>query len=169
MKSIKFIFCCCLLFAFSLQTMGQYVTLQGRQFKKADGSNFYPLVCNYVVDLAFDHTNYFLMPHFNYGSNPWPGAGGEQIECNGAGGGNGSCLQHLRFDFREIKRMGFNSVRIMGAEVKKDDFSYPAANCSTGSSGVNVYKDHFVSTFKYFPFSGCDANAFGFLEYNTFP
>ena len=41
MKTIKFIFSCALLFIVTLQSMAQYVTIQGKQFKDENGNDFY--------------------------------------------------------------------------------------------------------------------------------
>jgi len=34
----------------SYDSFGQYLTLDGKQFKNSDGTSFYPKVCNYIDD-----------------------------------------------------------------------------------------------------------------------
>lgn len=49
---------------------GQYVTLQGRQFKDQNGADFYPMICNYITEIAKDASgNLFILPHTKYGAN----------------------------------------------------------------------------------------------------
>jgi endo-1,4-beta-mannosidase len=135
MKTIKFIFCCALVFVVSLQTMGQYVTLQGRQFKNTDGSDFYPLVCNYQVGLAVVGGNYFFTPNTNYGSQNWTD------EC---GLSSPDCPHRIQADFHEIKKMGFNAIRLMGAQVVKDHFAWPSLINGTGADlSTNNYPNQF--------------------------
>lgn len=120
----KIICFCFFLLTFSIATMGQYVTLQGKQFKDENGADFYPLVCNYIVAWAYDGSNYFLStPLFNqYNSMA-------------------ECQERVQQDFHQMKQMGFNTVRIVQADINKTKYDYP--KCTT-----NEYKDHFAITYE---------------------
>ena len=85
-----------------------YVTIQGRQFKDGEGNNFYPVVCNYVVDVVTpnaslnDFSTSYISPENGYGICPG-------YECD-----ENNYNDYLLADFNEILKLGFNTVRIMG-------------------------------------------------------
>jgi len=109
-KNCIFHLFCSLFLYFGLSSPAQtgYITIQGRQFKDGNGNNFYPLVCNYVVDVVTpedpgDYTNTFISPKATYGQD-------NEYSCDGSN----SCDQELLNDFNEILSLGFNTVQIMG-------------------------------------------------------
>ncbi len=112
MKTIKFIFCCALVFVVCLQTMGQYVTLQGRQFKNPDGSDFYPMSVDYLVDMVNvnapncgSNTNdYYFAPNISYIN--W----GAYFKC----ANEVNCFDYFDHDFKHIHDLGFNTVIVAG-------------------------------------------------------
>ncbi len=58
----------CGIFVITMQ--GQYVTIEGRQFKDENGEGFYPVVCNYEADIIHDSVgNYNIAPSGAYGVN----------------------------------------------------------------------------------------------------
>ena len=81
MKSIHKTLFVALLLCLQAQLMAQYITLKGKQFYDQNGQPFYPVVCNYVLELAYDPINnpvhnplqvgdFILQPYCSYGSNP---------------------------------------------------------------------------------------------------
>ena len=54
---------------------GQHMTIEGRQFKDENGNNFYPLVCNYLVQIINidpnDFSSTFVGPYGAY-NDCWP-------------------------------------------------------------------------------------------------
>jgi len=92
---------------FGMVSYGQYVTIQGRQFKDENGEDFNPVVCNYNVTIGILDTNdfstTFISPnlHFYYP---------EVFKCNC----QDSCDSLLINDIKQMLYMGFNTVRIMG-------------------------------------------------------
>jgi hypothetical protein len=110
MKStrIKFLIISSSFVFFGFQSIAQFVTLEGRQFKDENGNNFYPMVCNYNVEFVTptdpnDFLSTFISPSKDYGNS-------NAYECNGTA----TCNTNLLVDFNEILKLGFNTVRIMG-------------------------------------------------------
>jgi hypothetical protein len=91
----------CGIFVITMQ--GQYVTIEGRQFKDENGDDFYPVVCNYIVNYFFnkDTSDFFLSPQ----SDGWG------YECDGAT----TCDTQFYHNFLQLKHMKFNSIRLFGA------------------------------------------------------
>jgi hypothetical protein len=91
--------------SYSLQ--GQYVTLDGKQFK--DGTaDFYPIVANYSISV-FETANgtKFIGPHIQYRNTSMP--------CSSS-----TCAEALILqDLNEIKTMGFNTIRLFGLRYGK--------------------------------------------------
>ena len=92
---------------FDMASVGQYVILDGRQFKDENGDDFYPVVCNYLVNIVnvnpFDFSTTFISPEHSWGTNNY-------FECNSTS----TCDQKLQNDFLQILWMGFNAIRLMG-------------------------------------------------------
>ena len=85
---------------------GQYVTIDGRQFKDENGNNFYPLVCNYNVNImnlptATDFSTSWVTPWQNYN------------DANSHCFDQAACNNLLISDFTEMVSLGFNALRIM--------------------------------------------------------
>ena len=93
---------------------GQYITLEGKQFKDGNGENFFPMVCNYSADIIHDTTGndltYHVSPTGSYGFR-WGYDYNSFDSCFYPG---------LRNDFTEIREMGFNAIRLMGPVPEKD-------------------------------------------------
>ncbi|MBL0127753.1 MAG: cellulase family glycosylhydrolase [Flavobacteriales bacterium] len=91
---------------------GQLVTLEGRDFM-LDGSVFYPLVMNYTITFASNTygsgTDIYISPDGGYDR----GVGGE-LECASVG----ECNAQLRLHFQKLVSMGFNTIRLIGAQAK---------------------------------------------------
>ncbi|MCX6199921.1 MAG: T9SS type A sorting domain-containing protein [Bacteroidetes bacterium] len=121
MKQIqKFLFVA-LLLCLHAQLMAQYITLKGKQFYDQSGQPFYPVVCNYIVELAYDPTSstsstsvdyYVLQPYISYG-----------LENHGYNDISGVTLQdgpeRIKADFIKLRNMGFNTVLVMGLDFHK--------------------------------------------------
>ena len=105
MKRVVFLF---LIIIECMVGYGQYVTLVGRQFKDENGNNFYPLVCNYLVNIvnadSSDFSTTYISPQAVYDGN------GAAYECNTTS----ICNEQLANNFLQIMKLGFNCVRIMG-------------------------------------------------------
>ncbi|MCX6267091.1 MAG: T9SS type A sorting domain-containing protein [Bacteroidetes bacterium] len=100
---IKFLFVILLCNYTIFSSHGQYVTIDGRQFKDEHDSNFYPVVCNYVVNFFYtDDTSTFYVS---------PQCDGEGYECDGTA----ACDTQFFHNFKQIKHMGFNAIRLFGA------------------------------------------------------
>ena len=92
---------------FGISLFGQYVSIEGRQFKDENGDDFYPLVCNYCLDLPYTldangNYHFVIAPHHHYGES-WRD---EYTPMD-------SAITRIYSDFREIKNMGFNTIRLM--------------------------------------------------------
>ncbi len=92
---------------FGISLFGQYVSIEGRQFKDENGDDFYPLVCNYIVYVVNNDINNFsttfISPEFAWGSTP-------SLDCFNTP----DCNEQLKHDFKQLLSMGFNAIRIMG-------------------------------------------------------
>src|ERR1700757_1914021 len=78
-----------------------FVTIEDKTFK-LDGKDFYPMVLNYGVDLAYTNNVFWTCP-----SNT--GFGNQTIKHN-----KESAKQKLKADMQMIKDLGFNAVRLVG-------------------------------------------------------
>nr|MBK9652054.1 hypothetical protein [Bacteroidota bacterium] len=91
-----------------------FVTIDGRQFKDGNGNNFYPVVCNYLLSLAFvNYSNgtadFVLSPNNAYGvdgSFEYGNGAKTKTELDKA-------YDRMLIDFNEIKSMGFNTIRVL--------------------------------------------------------
>jgi len=104
---LKILFIAILFTLTVFSSFGQYVTLEGRQFKDEHDSNFYPVVCNYIV-------NHFYMsdPAFYDTASLFftPDSDGWEIQCDGTS----ICDSQFYHNFLEIKHMNFNTIRLFG-------------------------------------------------------
>ena len=121
---------------FVVQVTGQYVTLEGRQFKDEKGDNFYPVVCNYIVDYFYttDTTSFFLSP--NIINDGWG------YECDGLS----TCDTQFYHNFQQIKHMGFNTIRLFGAQPVYLD----TLNGSRPGFRIGAYKRNANESYQYF-------------------
>ena len=101
----------------SAQSSGQ-VTIEGKQFK-VNGTNFYPMVMNYAVELTMPNgsgssgwPNSYLTPYIEYGVNNGPGGGsGSYIfEC----ANNIQCASDIVTDWTYLANLNFNTIRVAG-------------------------------------------------------
>jgi len=159
----------CSIFFFSvLNCFAQtgYVTIQGRQFKDGAGNNFYPLVCNYVVDVVTpddpnDYSNTFISPEKRFGHD-------DNYEC----GGTFNCNQQLLNDFNEILALGFNTVQIMGLDPRYHSLgdvwkcwdNIPSSNWTCNTAGF------YIQTHPLTPTPGItDCSEYPFHPFNVNP
>jgi hypothetical protein len=98
----------------------QYVTLEGRRFKLGNDF-FYPVVCCYNVQWLTDGTptGLFISPMVDF--DGWGSYQG--FECNN----EPDCLDQIQRHFKQIKHMGFNTIRLYGAGPR---YSYCLINKS---------------------------------------
>ncbi len=98
-------------------SFGQFIKLDGRQFKDENGEDFYPMVMNYWVDLVYkgelqepveNFDSIKLAPYMKFGSSP-----GYDIPSIEHG------IGRIYTDFQEIKNLGFNVVRLV-LNMEKD-------------------------------------------------
>ncbi|MBK7083930.1 MAG: hypothetical protein IPH53_04405 [Flavobacteriales bacterium] len=84
-----------------------YVRVEGDRFRDENGDPFYPMVCNYFVHMPYegtpDITNCRVVPGYGAfdGSDGWGGNGLDQA------------VERIENDFRHLKSMGFNAIRLM--------------------------------------------------------
>jgi len=99
---------------FVITGQGQYITLEGKQFKDGNGENFFPMVCNYNADIIHitsgSDTLYHVSPSGIYGWR-WGYDYNSFDSCSYPG---------IRNDFTEIHNMGFNAIRLMSPVSEKD-------------------------------------------------
>jgi len=113
-----------LLFTFIVSASAQctgYVTIQGKNFY-TDGSEYYPVGANYLVDIVEDSVTHclYIAPNHFYGPSY------DYEHFNAA-----NSLQEIRDDFYRMKHnMGMNSVRLFGLgpirNPSSDGFSFTA-------------------------------------------
>ena len=102
---------CGLVWAMAFVAWGQgtgYVRVEGDRFLDENGSPFYPMVCNYFVHMPYQGTPPDILT-----CRVVPGYGN-------AGGANGygaqgleQAVKRIENDFRQLKSMGFNAIRLM--------------------------------------------------------
>ena len=91
---------------FASNSYSQYVYLENEKFK-LNGVDYYPMTLNYGVMGLKIGSNYAISPDFSYGDTPL-------FECNSLT----SCADQIQTDFNYIAGMGFNSIRLVGFNVK---------------------------------------------------
>ncbi len=99
---------------------GNFVSLDGRQFK-LNGTNFFPVAMNYLVNIVRDQNgNLFIAPEHSYGPT-------NDYECSGAGCtiNETDSYNQIVADLQKIKNMGFNSIRLMGLAYGITNNQYP--------------------------------------------
>lgn len=96
-------------------SFGQFVTIKEKQFK-LNGSNFYPKVLNYGVEISSNspgastwQANGYITSFIDNNDNSC-GSGVGCYECNN----EATCTTQLQNEFNYIAGMGFNSLRIAG-------------------------------------------------------
>jgi hypothetical protein len=95
-----------LVIASILQAKAQYVTLDGRQFKHANGQDFYPIQLDYHPMLTSPSSpanisTVFFSPYVHSGNSL-------NFECHNTS----QCAADIHKDFAKIKELGFNTIRI---------------------------------------------------------
>ncbi|MCX6278570.1 MAG: cellulase family glycosylhydrolase [Bacteroidetes bacterium] len=98
----------CGIFVMTMQ--GQYVTIEGRQFKDENGDDFYPVVCNYQADIIHDGLGSFYIAPAGFYGVIWG------YDCSPIDTCNHNSFVH---DFTEIHEMGFNAIRLMAPTPEK--------------------------------------------------
>ena len=104
---------CGLVWAMAFVARGQgtgYVRVEGDRFLDEDGSPFYPMVCNYFVHMPYQGTppdilTCRVVPGYGNAFNPNGDGWGEQ--------GLDQAVKRIENDFRQLKSMGFNAIRLM--------------------------------------------------------
>lgn len=129
---------------FGISLFSQYVSIEGRQFKDENGNDFYPVVCNYLVDYFYniDDTNSFF-------ASPEHSCDGWGYECNGTS----TCDTQFYHNFIQIKHMGFNAIRLFCPPVYIDTLkgSHPGFRIdaikrqSNGEAG-NIHHQYYLNS-----------------------
>ena len=111
-----FLFCTC-----NMSLLGQAngnVYLEGKQFK-LNGTNFYPMVMNYAVELTMPNgsgasgwPNSYVTPYIEYGVNNGPsgGLGSYIFECTNSS----QCEADILTDWTYLSTLNFNAIRVAG-------------------------------------------------------
>lgn len=85
-----------------------YIKLDGKQFIDQNGAPFFPIVMNYNASIL--HDNASPVPNFKPVRTPAYGSNG----CNYFEGYTwANCEESLDHDFKKIKDMGFNTIRLI--------------------------------------------------------
>lgn len=122
-------------------SFGQYVYLEDRQFKDEYGIDFYPVVCNYIVNYFYvnDTSEFFISPQSE----------GFYYEC----GDLPTCDTQFYRNFLQIKHMGFNTIRLFGTQPVFYDtlggtpgYRITAFHSITDPDDPIPRYDHFLST-----------------------
>jgi len=113
--------CCCLIGFWLLNPSGVNdepnvdgrVTLQDGRFA-LDGKPFFPMVINYIVALHLDSTGLWVSPSRDY-----------MVNDTAAYGDRSQAAKMIRADFRLMRELGFNAVRVVGVGelITHDPFS----------------------------------------------
>ncbi len=135
-------------FTYNVQAQsGDYVTLQGRQFK-LKGQDFYPVSMNYIIDIVHnDQYEFHIAPHHSYFNSNYYECGNEQ-----------DCFNEIVDDFNTIKSLGFNSIRLVGLEfgAQKQNGTYTTSPAFKSKDNNNTEMITFISS-NY-------ANMFSFIQ-----
>jgi len=133
---------------FGISLFGQYVSIEGRQFKDENGNDFYPVVCNYPVQYIYkDQDTATLCMTPDASCDAWC------YDCSELT----PCLNQMYNNFIKLKQMGFNTIRLMGAnpifwnipdqpkgwKIRAYDYTY-AINSSCDTSSLRRYHDYYI-------------------------
>ena len=109
------------LLGMSISSLAQYVSLEGRQFK-LNGTDFYPVICNYGFAATFNTGGaYYMSPNNSYG---------EGFSCAGCdplpnydfdNNSQNDCITQIHNELTRIRDMGFNAIRTYGLAPFKSD------------------------------------------------
>lgn len=92
-----------------------YIKLEGKQFMYQNGAPFFPIVMNYNASIL--HDNASPIPNFKPVRTPAYGSKG----CDYFEGYTwANCKESLGHDFKKIKEMGFNTIRLILTPSRKD-------------------------------------------------
>lgn len=146
-KSIFLIIAHCLL-CFCVEAQSDFIKIRGRQFFDNEGQPFYPMHAVYFLDVIYpealfqpgppamnpvtdpDINHYYIAPNAWYGSNLMNGKYESYTE-------SGS-LELIEKDFRKIKQMGFNGVRLSNSSWR-----YNLQYTDWGNSWVTSFPQEF--------------------------
>lgn len=142
MKKLYLVFVCLFVNGFVHgQSLG-LVTLEGKQFK-LNGSNFYPRVINYEVEISSPdpatttwQSDGYITPFIAYGDNG--GTASEFYEC----ADKTTCDNQLQNDFNYIAGMGFNTVRIAAffQDIEQDNWNGREDNIITAGLAFLLHR-----------------------------
>lgn len=97
-----------------------FVSIKGNQFY-LNGNEFYPLALNYMVSMQTDCLSIWPSPHVGY-----------HLDLKFHETDKDSTLTALMADFQLIKKMGFNTIRVVGIGEQSID------NKETGEMSINA-------------------------------
>lgn len=129
--------------------IGQYVILEGRQFRDGSGNDFFPLVCNYLASFIYkdqDTATLCITPDAT--CDAWC------YDCSTVA----QCMDQMSDNFRRIRRMGFNAIRLMhvnpvytnlkgepkGWKIRAMDYSF-SHKTGCGPESLNHNHDYYLA------------------------
>lgn len=111
-----------------------FVKVDCKQFD-LNGTNYYPLVCNYLINFTYDcnSNHWYLSPNWNYSDvwgNPFPCDPGRFMYDNT--NDESIALQKINQDMLRLQNMGFNTIRVpIAPENNSGSLVVPTANYTT--------------------------------------
>jgi len=112
-----------------------FIHLKGKQFVDENGQDFFPMICNYDLHLAFDQNSSANPPPIFITPTAWYN-GSDAFECNDVV----SCNTEFNLNFQEIADMGFNGIRFTGWHpIIEFDANDVANGITINAHGSNVW------------------------------
>jgi len=103
-----------IIFATNIIAQSSYVKVNCNNFE-LNGSSFYPLVSNYLIQFTKDYntSTYYLSPNWNYSDNwGYPNTGGPGRFFYSPTDDKGVSKTKIGKDMAKIKSLGFNTIRV---------------------------------------------------------
>jgi hypothetical protein len=132
-KILVLIFLAFILQSYVHSQTSNYVKIEGQKFI-LNGSDYYPVAVNYLVQITKNHTNnsYYLSPNWNHSNEwGWPNTGGDGRFIYSTTDDIGVSHNKLVNDMSKMSGRGINTLRVCGLGVNFENgaITYPGG-CS---------------------------------------
>jgi hypothetical protein len=124
-KILVLIFLAFILQSYVHSQTSNYVKIEGQKFI-LNGSDYYPVAVNYLVQITKNHTNnsYYLSPNWNHSNEwGWPNTGGDGRFIYSTTDDIGVSHNKLVNDMSKMSGRGINTLRVCGTWRKFREWS----------------------------------------------